>query len=43
MAGALGLLVPGVRSDSIGLAVLLFVHFFQTARSKTEALMTKTA
>jgi len=43
MAGALGLLVPGIRSDSIGLAVLLFVHFFQTARSKKEALMTKTA
>ena len=43
MGGALGLLVPGIRSDSIGLAVLLFVHFFQTARSKKEALMTKTA
>lgn len=42
LAGALGLLVPGVRSDSVGLAVLLFVHFFQAARFKKEAAATET-
>jgi len=37
LAGALGLLIPGIVTDTIGLSVLLLVHFFQTSKYRKEA------
>nr|HPJ26539.1 TRAP transporter large permease subunit [Synergistaceae bacterium] len=34
MAGALGLLVPGLVTDATGLGVLIFLHLIQTMREK---------
>jgi len=34
MAGALGLMVPGLKSDLAGLAVLVALHFIQVAKEK---------
>ncbi len=34
MAGAFGLLIPGTKSDLFGLAVLITVHLWQTAKAK---------
>lgn len=34
LGGALGLLVPGIVSDSVGIFVLATIHLFQTARAR---------
>jgi TRAP-type uncharacterized transport system fused permease subunit len=34
LAGAVKLLIPGTMTDLAGLAVLVFIHFFQTAKAK---------
>jgi TRAP-type uncharacterized transport system fused permease subunit len=36
LAGALGLLIPGILTDTIGFSVLLLVHFFQTSKFRKE-------
>ena len=36
LAGAIGLLVPGTRSDLAGIAVLVVMHLFQSMRAKKE-------
>ncbi len=36
LAGALNLLVPGLRSDLIGISVLAFVHFVQASKARKE-------
>jgi TRAP-type uncharacterized transport system fused permease subunit len=36
LAGALNLLVPGLRSDLIGISVLAFVHFIQAKKAGRE-------
>jgi len=34
MAGALGLMIPGLKSDLVGLAVLVGLHLLQSKKAK---------
>ena len=34
IAGALGLMIPGLKSDLVGLAILFGLHFFQVQKAK---------
>jgi TRAP-type uncharacterized transport system fused permease subunit len=38
LAGALGLMIPGWKSDLAGLVILVFIWFFQTMKQKKQIL-----
>jgi UPF0716 family protein affecting phage T7 exclusion len=38
LGGALGLLVPGIVSDSVGILVLATIHLLQTARARKDEM-----